>query len=42
MESQGVKLQLMEGGLFRAVLNRMVTPEHTESALGIAQEILGR
>ncbi len=42
MESQGVKLLLMEGGLFRAVMNRMVTPEHTESALGIAQEILGR
>ncbi len=42
MESQGVKLLLMEGGLFRAVMNRMVTPEHTESALGIAREILGR
>ncbi len=42
MESKGVKLLLMEGGLFRAVLNRMVTPEHTESALAIAQEILGR
>ena len=42
MESKGVKLLLMEGGLFRAVLNRMITPEHTESALAIAQEILGR
>ena len=42
MESQGVKLLLIKGGLFRAVMNRMVTPEHTESALGIAQEILGR
>lgn len=42
MESKGVKLMLMEGGQFRAVLNRMVTPEHTESALAIAQEILGR
>ncbi|MCH6581303.1 MAG: low-specificity L-threonine aldolase [Nitrospinae bacterium] len=42
MASKGVKLLLMEGGLFRAVLNRMVTPEHTQSALAIAQEILGR
>ena len=42
MASKGVKLLLMEGGLFRAVLNRMITPEHTESALAIAPEILGR
>lgn len=42
MESRGVKLLLMEGGLFRAVLNRMVTREQTESAVEIAQGILGR
>ena len=42
MASKGVKLLLMKGGLFRAVLNRMVTPEHTQSALAIAQEILDR
>ncbi|MDH3256202.1 MAG: beta-eliminating lyase-related protein, partial [Nitrospinota bacterium] len=40
MNSQGVKLLLMEGGVFRAVLNRMVTREHTESALQIATSIL--
>ena len=42
MASKGVKLLLMKGGLFRAVLNRMVTPEHTQSALAIAQKILDR
>jgi threonine aldolase len=40
MDSQGVKLLLMEGGVFRAVLNRMVTREHTESALQIAESLL--
>ncbi len=42
MGLQGVKLLLMEGGVFRAVLNRMVTHEHTESALQIAKSILER
>lgn len=42
MASKGVKLLLMKGELFRAVLNRMVTPEHTQSALAIAQKILDR
>ena len=42
MESQGIKLLLMEGGVFRAVLNRMVTHEHIESALQIAKSILER
>jgi threonine aldolase len=41
MDSRGVKLLLMEGGIFRAVLNRMVTHEHTESALQIAKSVLG-
>ena len=40
MDFHGVKLLLMEGGVFRAVLNRMVTQEHTESALQIAKSIL--
>jgi len=40
MESQGVKLLLMEGGVFRAVLNRMVTQEQTRSALQIAKSVL--
>jgi threonine aldolase len=40
MESQGIKLLLMEGDVFRAVLNRMVTHEHTKLALQIAQSIL--
>lgn len=40
MEAQGVKLLLMEEGMFRAVLNRMVTAEHTESALQIAKSVL--
>jgi threonine aldolase len=40
MDSKGVKLLLMEGGVFRAVLNRMVSHEHTESALQIAESIL--
>ena len=40
MESKGVKLLLMEGGVFRAVLNRMVSREHTESALQTAATIL--
>ena len=40
MDSEGVKLLLMEGGVFRAVLNRMVTSEHTKSALQIAESIL--
>ncbi len=42
MGLQGVKLLLMEGGVFRAVLNRMVTRENTESALQIAKSILER
>ncbi len=42
MESQGIKLLLMEGGVFRAVLNRMVTQEHTQSALQITKSILER
>jgi threonine aldolase len=42
MDSEGVKLLLMEGGVFRAVLNRMVTSEHTKSALQIAESILKR
>ncbi len=42
MDAQGVKLLLMEGGVFRAVLNRMVTREHTASALEIAKSILTR
>ena len=42
MGLQGVKLLLMEGVVFRAVLNRMVTREHTESALQIAKSILER
>ena len=42
MESRGVKLLLMEGDIFRAVLNRMVTQAQTESALQIAESILGR
>lgn len=42
MESQGVKLLLMEGGVFRAVLNRGVTQTQTESALQIAESVLGR
>ena len=42
MDTQGVKLLLMEGGVFRAVLNRMVTLENTESALQIANTILER
>lgn len=41
MDSKGVKLLLMEGGIFRAVLNRMITHEHTESALQIAESVLG-
>jgi threonine aldolase len=40
MDSKGVKLLLMEGGVFRAVLNRMVSHEHTKSALQIAESIL--
>lgn len=40
MEMKGVKLLLMEGGVFRAVLNRMVSRENTESALQIAKSIL--
>lgn len=40
MDSEGVKLLLMEGGVFRAVLNRMVTSEHTKSALQTAESIL--
>ena len=40
MELKGVKLLLMEGGVFRAVLNRMVSREQTESALQIAELIL--
>ena len=42
MDKQGVKLLLMDGGLFRAVLNRMVTRENTESAIQIAKTILER
>ena len=42
MESQGVKLLLMEGGVFRAVLNRGVTQTQTESAIQIAESALGR
>ena len=41
METRGVKLLLMEGGIFRAVLNRMVSPDQTEEALEIAKNILG-
>ena len=41
MDSKGVKLLLMEGEVFRAVLNRMITHEHTESALQIAKSVLG-
>jgi threonine aldolase len=40
MDSKGVKLLLMEGGVFRAVLNRMVSEEDTESALHSAKSIL--
>ena len=40
MELKGVKLLLMEGGVFRAVLNRMVSSEQTKSALQIAESIL--
>ena len=40
MDSKGVKLLLMEGGVFRAVLNRMISHEHTESALQIAESVL--
>jgi threonine aldolase len=40
MDLKGVKLLLMEGGVFRAVLNRMVSRKHTESALQIAESIL--
>ena len=40
MGLKGVKLLLMEGGVFRAVLNRMVSHEQTESALQIAKSIL--
>ena len=42
MDSQGVKLLLMEGGVFRAVLNRMVSRNDTESALQVAESILKR
>lgn len=42
MDSEGVKLLLMEGGVFRAVLNRMVTSNHTKSVLQIAESILKR
>lgn len=40
MESIGVRLLLMEGGIFRAVLNRMVTREQTETALQHIKSIL--
>jgi threonine aldolase len=40
MDSKGVKMLMMEGGVFRAVLNRMVSREHTESALQIVESIL--
>jgi threonine aldolase len=40
MGLKGVKLLLMEGGVFRAVLNRMVTQEQTRSALQIAKSVL--
>ena len=42
MEVNGIKLLLMEGGIFRAVLNRMVSREHTESVLRIAESILNK
>ena len=42
MDAKGVKLLLMEGGLFRAVLNRMVTRKNSESVLQIAKSILER
>ncbi len=42
MGSKGVKLLLMEGGVFRAVLNRMVTSVQTKLALQIAETILKR
>ena len=40
MESRGVKLLLMEGGVFRAVLNRMITREQTEIASQLIRSIL--
>jgi threonine aldolase len=40
MGLKGVKLLMMEGGVFRAVLNRMVTHEQTRSALQIAKSVL--
>jgi threonine aldolase len=42
MDSNGVKLLIMEGGEFRAVLSRIVNQEDTEEVLKIAEKILGR
>ncbi|NIQ02565.1 MAG: low-specificity L-threonine aldolase [Nitrospinaceae bacterium] len=41
-EDRGIKMLLMEGGLFRAVLNRMVKREHVPVVLKFAEEILGK
>ncbi|MDH5762885.1 MAG: low-specificity L-threonine aldolase [Nitrospinota bacterium] len=42
MELNGVKLLLMEGGIFRAVLSRIVSQGQTQEVLQIAERILGR